>query len=90
MKLTYFGADWCAICKSMYPIVKEEMLRRGFGENSSHFEYVDVDVQFDRATYNNICNLPTMIIEDDNGNVMQSNTGMMNIRDIKKFLENMK
>lgn len=87
MKLVYFGAEWCPTCKSMYPIVVKEMLRYGITEHSERFEYVDVDQQIDRATYNNICNLPCVQIEDDNGEVVERHTGMMNIVDIKKVCE---
>lgn len=90
MKLVYFGAEWCPTCKSMYPIVKKEMLRYGITENSEKFEYVDVDQQMDRATYNNICNLPCIQIEDDNGEVVEQHTGMMNVGDIKKVCEKVK
>ena len=90
MKLVYFGAEWCSTCKSMYPIVKKEMLRYGITENSKRFEYVDVDQQLDRATYNNICNLPCIQIEDENGDVLERYVGMMNISDIKKVCEKVK
>jgi thiol-disulfide isomerase/thioredoxin len=90
MKLVYFGAEWCPTCKSMYPIVVKELLRYGITENSEKFEYVDVDQQMDRATYNNICNLPCIQIEDGNGDVLERHVGMMNISDIKKVCAKVK
>ena len=87
MKLIYFSAAWCPTCKSMYPIVVKEMLRYGITENSAKFEYVDVDTQMDRATYNNICNLPCVQIENDIGDVLERHVGMMNVADIRKVCE---
>lgn len=87
MKLVYFGAVWCPACKPMYIIVVKEMLRYGITENSAKFEYIDVDQQIDRATYNNICNLPCVQIEDDNGDVVERYAGMINVGDIKKVCE---
>jgi thiol-disulfide isomerase/thioredoxin len=86
MKLVYFGAEWCPTCKSMYPVVGAEMMRLGITVDMvDKFEYVDVDLQQDRAVYNNICNLPCVQIEDDDGNVIERHVGMMNRSDIKKF-----
>jgi hypothetical protein len=68
----------------MYPIIVKELLQYGVIENSEKFEYVDVDLQIDRATYSNICSLPCVQIEDDNGDVLERHTGMMNVGDIRK------
>jgi thiol-disulfide isomerase/thioredoxin len=87
MKLVYYGAEWCPTCKSMYPIVVKEMLRYGITEDSEKFEYVDVDMQMDRANYNNICNLPCMQVENDTGDVLERYVGMQNISVIKKICE---
>jgi len=87
MKLVYFGAEWCPTCKSMYPIVKNELLKYGITENSEKFEYVDADQQIDRMNYNNICNLPCMQVESSMGDVLERYTGMQNVGEIKKICE---
>jgi len=86
MKLVFFGAEWCVTCKTMYPIVKNEMLRLGITDrNKDLFEYVDADEQADRINYNNICSLPCIQLEDESGNVVERHVGMMNKSDIIKM-----
>lgn len=64
MKIYKFYADWCNPCK----VLKEQLL---------NFEYDIIDIDVDSEDFNekyskfNIRKLPTVIITDDNDNILK-------------------
>ena len=60
-----FYADWCGPCKTQDPILEE--LEADYGE--VEFEKVDVDQNQDVANQYSVRSLPTLVIENDTGEV---------------------
>ena len=86
MKLIYFGAKWCPSCKTLLPMVKQELLRYGVSDTmKDRFEYIDVDEQPERASF--VTGLPLVVIQDDDENIIDTRNGMLGKSDIKKVCE---
>jgi thioredoxin 1 len=65
VRLKDFYADWCGPCKTQDPILEE--LEADYGE--VEFEKVDVDQNQDVANQYSVRSLPTLVIENDTGEV---------------------
>jgi thioredoxin 1 len=65
VRLMDFYADWCGPCKTQDPILEE--LEADYGE--VEFEKVDVDQNQDVANQYSVRSLPTLVIENDTGEV---------------------
>jgi thioredoxin 1 len=65
VRLKDFYADWCGPCKTQDPILEE--LEADYGE--VEFEKVDVDQNQDVANRYSVRSLPTLVIENDAGEV---------------------
>jgi thioredoxin 1 len=65
-QLIYFGAEWCGPCKMIKPQLQSSGLP---------IRYVDVDASPDMVSIYNIKNVPTIILVDNNANVIERKTG---------------
>ncbi|MFB6167979.1 MAG: thioredoxin domain-containing protein [Haloferacaceae archaeon] len=65
VRLKDFYADWCGPCKTQDPILDE--VEADFPD--VEFEKVDVDENQDVANEYSVRSLPTLVIEDDDGEV---------------------
>jgi len=65
-QLIYFGAEWCGPCKMIKPQLQASGLP---------IRYVDVDASPDMTSHYLIKNVPTIILVDNNANVIERKTG---------------
>ncbi|MFB6079827.1 MAG: thioredoxin domain-containing protein [Haloferacaceae archaeon] len=65
VRLKDFYADWCGPCKTQDPILEE--LESDY--ESVEFEKIDVDENQDVANQYSVRSLPTLVVEDDDGEV---------------------
>lgn len=65
VRLKDFYADWCGPCKTQDPILEE--IEADYPD--VEFEKVDVDQNQDVANEYSVRSLPTLVIEDDDGEV---------------------
>ncbi len=65
VRLKDFYADWCGPCKTQDPILEE--IEEDYPD--VEFEKVDVDQNQDVANEYSVRSLPTLVVEDDNGEV---------------------
>ena len=65
VRLKDFYADWCGPCKTQDPILED--LADDYPD--VEFEKVDVDENQDVANQYSVRSLPTLVVEDDDGEV---------------------
>lgn len=65
VRLKDFYADWCGPCKTQDPILEE--IEEDYPD--VEFEKVDVDQNQDVANEYSVRSLPTLVVEDDEGEV---------------------
>lgn len=71
-KLLYFGADWCASCKALWPVVEKEAPEKGY-----ELKFMDMDTEegVDMAEKFGVMSLPTLVVVDENGNEVKKAVG---------------
>ena len=71
-KLLYFGADWCASCKALWPVVEREAPEKGF-----EVKYCDMDTEevVDMAEKFGVRSLPTLVVVDEDCNEIKRAVG---------------
>ena len=81
MKLLYFTASWCQVCKRIYPII-ETLQSEG-----ANIELVDCDIQPDISNKYKIYSVPTFIfVEDESENEVLRLTGAQSESTLRKYL----
>ena len=65
VRLKDFYADWCGPCKTQDPILEE--IEEDYPE--VEFEKIDVDEDQETANQYSVRSLPTLVVEDDDGEV---------------------
>lgn len=73
-----FYAKWCGPCKMMMPLVSEL--------TNIKVIKVDVDEQSELARQYNVFSIPHFVIVK-NGEVIKSHTGLMNMEQLKEFVD---
>jgi len=73
-----FYADWCGPCRMQGEILKDF--------NTVDVIKVDVDKYSDIAKQYGIMSIPTLILFD-NGKLIKSHTGLMNLGDLEEFVK---
>lgn len=76
--LVDFYADWCGPCKMQSEVLKDF--------NSIDVLKVDVDKFSTIAKEYGIMSIPTLMLFD-NGNLIKSHTGFMNISELEEFIK---
>lgn len=75
MKLIKFGAEWCKHCHTQDDILKDY--------NLTPVDVVDCDNdENDLCGKYNIMNIPTMVLVDDNDNLVERFVGVVNLNDL--------
>ena len=75
-KIIKFGASWCAPCKALAPIIEEISQDERFKE--IEFSEIDIDNDEDLLTEKyGIRNIPTLIMLNEEGEVMKRLVGML-------------
>ena len=74
-KILLFSAKWCLPCKQLAPIMESL-------QGEINYEKVDVDSNTELSTKYGIRNIPTLILVDNNGNVIDKKTGIQSRQQI--------
>ena len=82
LKLLKFSADWCGPCKVFAPIVNEVLEDR----TDVELEEIDIDLQTDRSVEYKVRAVPTIVLLDENGNVLKRHSGVLGKHDLLKFI----
>jgi len=86
MKLLKFGAEWCAPCKTM-----EERLKDFTGCEVKHYDVDSDDTEtLELIEKFRIRSVPTMILEDDNGDILHTWYGSISVSQITDEINNHK
>lgn len=83
VRLIEFQAEWCGPCKTQEPIVDE------LADDRDDFvlEKVDIDEQKDIVNKYSVRSVPTIVIENDDGDVVTQFTGVTSREDIEDALD---
>lgn len=83
MKVNYYSAEWCAGCKAMMPLFKQEC-------EKLNVEYEIIDVESDKgvdlSTEHKVRNIPTLIFLDDDNNMIGRASGSSAYKEIEKYI----
>ena len=81
MKLLKFYAPWCAPCKGLSVVMAgaEDKINRPIEE-------VNIDEDIDTALQYGVRSVPTLVIVDDQGNLVKKNVGVLNEAQLLDFL----
>ncbi len=82
MKVLDFYADWCNPCKSLAPILDKVIEEKGLTLTKVNIE----EDQEDLSLKYNVRNIPTVVVVDENDNVIKRFSGMKNENDVREFL----
>ena len=77
MKLIKFYATWCSPCTTLSKLLEE---------NSVPHESVDIDQELELVSKYNIRGIPTLIMLDEQGNVVDRLNGSINKTKLQDFL----
>lgn len=80
MKLLKLSAEWCQPCKSLSKTISESNL-------PVQVEEVDIDEHPDVAAKHLVRGVPTLILLNDEGNVLKRHTGAMNKAQLAEFIK---
>jgi thioredoxin 1 len=81
MKLLKFYAPWCAPCKGLSVVMAgaEDKI-------NLPIEEVNIDEDIDTALQYGVRSVPTLVIVDDQGNLLKKNVGVLNEAQLLDFL----
>ena len=80
MKLLKLSAEWCQPCKALTKTISESNL-------PVQVEEVDIDEHPDVAAKHLVRGVPTMILLNDEGDVLKRHTGVMNKAQLAEFVK---
>lgn len=76
IKIIKLSADWCAPCKALQPILKNILSKDEFKDIP--FQEIDIDDDiFDYTQKYQVRNIPTILIIDENENLLKRITGLI-------------
>ena len=81
MKLLKFYAPWCAPCKGLSMVIAaaEDKI-------NLPIEEVNIDEDIDTALQYGVRSVPTLVIVDEEGNLVKKNVGVLNESQLLDFL----
>jgi len=79
MKLLKMYADWCQPCKGLSKMMEGMEL-------SVPVENINIDENMELASKYNVRGVPTLILVDDEGNVIRQKVGNMSKEELLKFV----
>lgn len=81
MKLLKFGSAWCQSCKTQTALLSSIDLSEYI------VEYIDID-NLDRQSLSKmkVSGIPTLIIQDDQGNELKRKSGALTKKQLQDFL----
>lgn len=82
-RLLDFYADWCGPCDTQEPIVEE--IGEQYG--SVEVEKINVDEKQDIANEYQVRSLPTLVVENDDGEIVERFIGVTQKEDLVEALE---
>jgi len=82
-QLIEFHASWCGPCKTQEPIVDELNQDR----DDFELEKVDIEENKDKTNAYGVRSIPTIVIENDDGDVVKQFTGVTQRKDIESALD---
>ena len=85
MKLRYYSASWCKVCKAMQPMVEAVCKSEGVP-----FEFVDVETLGFTEDTKSITSLPTIEIRNEKGHVKDCRAGKISQHDLLKWIRGYK
>lgn len=82
-KIYYFTASWCAACNAFKPFFV-----KWANENNIAYKLLDVeaDENIDLVANNKIRNLPTLLILDEQDQIIGRESGNINVKELDKYL----
>lgn len=83
VQLIEFHAEWCGPCKTQEPIVDDIAGSR----DDFTLEKVDIEENQDRANKYSVRSIPSLVIEDDDGNIVEQFTGVTQKEDIEAAID---
>ena len=80
MKILKFYADWCSPCKALSAVI---------GKVDHNVPMVEINVDTDRETaaFYGIRTIPTMLLIDENENIVNRKGGTMTEEQFREFLK---
>ncbi len=87
MSLVFFEAPWCGACKMLHPIVNE--LADENREKPITIAVVNIDHERELAQQYQIRSLPTLIIFDDQKQIIQQGPGMISKPRLQELIDNL-
>lgn len=81
-KVLKFYATWCAPCKALSKTIDEA------GDLGIEIESIDVDQEPELARRYNIRSVPTMVVVDEEGEVLRHQTGAISLAQLRNFINN--
>ena len=78
-----FTGKWCTQCKQMYPVMEELKTKLP----NIEFEIVDIDENIEEPAKYRIRSLPSFVLVDDKGGVINMAVGNMTIKELAYFAE---
>ena len=81
MKLLKFSASWCGPCKALSNTIAN------MGELPVVMEEIDIDENMDMARQYGVRGVPTCVLVDEDGTVIDTKVGAMSAAQLTAFLE---
>lgn len=79
MRLFKIGANWCGPCRALDKLLKD---------NNIKYEHIDIDTPDgeDLSIKFNVTSIPTLVITDDEENILRKRIGVPTLDELMKFI----
>jgi thioredoxin-like negative regulator of GroEL len=85
MQVLYFGAPWCAPCRSFKPLVEQTV-------KELNIRWTDINIDYDpsMSQRHEVTSIPTLVILDGQGNTVHRHTGAMSKSQLEAVFNSLK